>query len=85
MLLLDQGGCGRLEDEPSFRRWLQDTSNRKLADFFIFWPPPPSCFPGLPRGGPDDGSKQALRIKTIGLIETFSRVYPKKGKHAPGK
>jgi len=21
----------------------------------------------------------------IGLIETFSRVYPKKGKHAPGK
>ena len=27
-------------------RWLQDTSKRKLVDFSIFLPPPPSCFPG---------------------------------------
>jgi len=67
------------------RRWLQDTSKRKLADFLIFFASPPSCFPGLSRGWPDNGSKQALRIKQIGLIELFSRVCPKKGKHAPGK
>jgi len=29
--------------------------------------------------------KQALRKKKIELIETFSRVYPKKSEHAPGK
>ena len=31
------------------RRWLQDTSKIKQADFF-FAPPPPSCFPGFTRG-----------------------------------
>jgi len=66
-------------------RWLPDTSKRKLADFLIFFAPPPSCFPGLSRVWPDDGSKQALRIKKIGMLETVSRIYPKKGKHAPGK
>ena len=30
-------GCGR--------RWLQDTSKRKLADFWIFFAPPPFLFP----------------------------------------
>jgi len=29
--------------------------------------------------------KQALQNKEIKLITTFSRVYPKKGEHAPGK
>jgi len=71
---------------PRSRRWLHDTSKRKLADVSIFfWRPPPSCFPGFTRGGPDDWSKQAFRIKKIGLIKTFRRVYPKKGEHAPGK
>ena len=32
------------------RRWLQDTSKRKLADFSIFLHSPPSCFPGFTRG-----------------------------------
>jgi len=32
------------------RRWLQDTSKRKLADFLIFLAPPSFCFPGLTRG-----------------------------------
>jgi len=27
------------------RRWLQDTSKRKLADFWFFLPPPPFLFP----------------------------------------
>ena len=67
------------------RRWLQDTSKRKLADFLIFFARPPSCFPGLIRGWPNDWSTQAPRIKWIGLIETFSRGYPKKGEHPPGK
>jgi len=53
--------------------------------FGLFSRPPPSCFPGLTRGWPNDGSKPALRIKRIGWMKTLSRVYPKKGKHAPGK
>jgi len=32
------------------RRWLQDTSKRKLADILIVLVPPPSCFPGFTRG-----------------------------------
>ena len=37
---------------PQCCRWLQDTSKRILADFSIFYapPPPPSCFPGFTRG-----------------------------------
>jgi len=27
------------------RRWLQDTSKRKLADYLIFFAPPPLMFP----------------------------------------
>jgi len=35
------------------RRWLQDTSKRKLANFFIFFAPPPlSVSPGLPEADP---------------------------------
>jgi len=59
---------------------------KKTRRFFIFFAsPPPSCFPGFPQGWPDDWSKQALRIKKKLGIKTFSRVYPKKGEHAPGK
>jgi len=57
----------------------------KFADFQLFSRPPPSCFPGFTRGWPDDRSNQAPRIKKIGLIKTFSLVYPKKGERAPGK
>jgi len=68
------------------RRWLHDTSKRKLADFLIcFAPPPPSSFPGFTRSWPDHWSKQALMIKKIGLIQTLSQVYPKNGEHAPCK
>jgi len=67
------------------RRWLQDTSKRKLADLSIVYARPPSLFPRAnPRltrrliktGAPD---------KEIGLFDTFCRVDPKKGEHAPGK
>jgi len=34
------------------RRWLQDPSKRKLADFLIFFASPPSCFPGSPEVHP---------------------------------
>jgi len=53
--------------------------------FFIFFAPPVPVSPGLPEDDPTIDKKQAPRIKTIGLIETFSRVCPKKGNHAPGK
>jgi len=37
---------------------------KKTRRFFWFFSrPPPSCFPRFTRGWPDDGSKQALRIK----------------------
>jgi len=69
------------------RRWLQDTSKKKLTYFFIFLrPPPPFPFPpGLPEDDPTIDKNKRPGFKKIGLIETFSRVYPKKGKHAPGK
>jgi len=55
------------------RRWLQDTSKRKLADFFYcFRAPPPSCFPGFTRGWPDDWSKQARRIKKSGWLKLLA-------------
>jgi len=66
--------------EEDSRRWLQDTLKRKLADFYFFraHPLPAPRVSGFIRGRPEDGSKQAPRIKKIGLTETFSRVYPKK-------
>jgi len=51
---------------------------KENSPIFVFLRPFPSCFPGFTRGWPDDWSKQALQIKKIGLIKTFSRVYPKK-------
>ena len=67
------------------RRWLQDTSKRKLAYFFDFFRAPPFPFPRVyPRMTRRLMKTSAPDLK-IGLIETFSRVYPKKGKHAPGK
>jgi len=32
------------------RSWLQDTSNRKLANFLFFFALPPPCFPEFTRG-----------------------------------
>jgi len=67
------------------RRWLQDTSKRTRRFFLFFRAPPLPVSPGSPEADPMIDQKQALRIKKIGLITTFSRVYPKKGEHAPGK
>jgi len=64
------------------RRWLQDTSKRKLAYFSIFFVP---VSPGLPKDDPTIDKNKRPGLEKIGLIEIFSRVYPKKGKHAPGK
>jgi len=55
-------------------RYLQDTSNRKLADFFIFLATPPPCFPGLTRRLIKTGAP----VKKIGMTATFSRVDPEK-------
>jgi len=52
--------------------------------FQFFFAPPPFLFPGFTRGWLDDWSKQALRIKTIGLIKTVSRVCPKKRRARAG-
>jgi len=67
------------------RRWLQDTSKRKLADFSIFFAPPPlPVSPGLLEADTTiDKNKRSGN--TNGLIATFSRVYPKKGKHVLGE
>jgi len=54
--------------------------------FYFFAPPPPvPVSPGLPEDDPTIDKNKRPGFKKIGLIETFSRVYPKKGKHAPGK
>jgi len=79
---LGDGATLRSSYAPSLAARCLEKKTRRFVDFFA---PPPSCFPGFTRGWPDDWSKQALRIKTIGLIKTFSRVYPKKGEHAPGQ
>jgi len=71
--------------DVSARRWLQDTSKRKLADFCFVPAPPLPVSPGLPEADPTIVKNKRSGYKKIGLIETFSRVYPKKGKHAPGK
>jgi len=42
-------------------------------------------FPGLPEADPTIDKNKRSGYKKIGLIETYSRVYPKKGEHAPGK
>jgi len=69
-----------------FRRWLQDISKRKLADVSIFFGTPPlPVSPGLPEVDPPIYKNKRPGYKKIGLIETFSRVYPVKGEHAPGK
>jgi len=67
------------------RRWLQDTSKRKLAVFLIFFAPPLFLFPRVnPRL-----TRRLIRTsapdKKKWLITTVSQVHPKKGKHAPGK
>jgi len=40
-------GCG-----APHRRWLQDTSKRKLVDFFLFFSHPPPPLP-VPPGSPE--------------------------------
>jgi len=67
------------------RRWLQDTSKRKLADFFDFLCNHPFLFPRVYPRLTRRLIKTSAPDKQIGLIETFSRVYQKKGEHAPGK
>jgi len=64
------------------RRWPRDTSKRKLADFSIFFAPPLFLFP---RVYPTIDKIKRPGFKINGLIQTFSRVYPEKGKHAPVK
>jgi len=51
---------------------------------FFSRPPPLPVSPGLPEVDPMI-EKTSAPDKKIGLSKTFSRVYPKKGKHAPGK
>jgi len=64
------GGAG-------YRRWLQDTPKIKLADFLIcFVRPPVPLSPGSPELT-RRSIKPSAPDKKIGLIKTFSRVYPK--------
>ena len=45
--------CTPLLPSKVRRRWLQDTSKRKLADFLIFFAPPPlHVSPGSPEFDP---------------------------------
>jgi len=60
-----------------------EKKTRRCFDFFRAPPLPVS--PGSPEIDPMIDQKQALQNKEIKLITTFSRVYPKKGEHAPGK
>ena len=58
--------------EPSLAaRYLE----KKTRRIFVFLAPPPSSFPGFTRGGPDDGSEKAFRIKIILLIATLSLIF----------
>jgi len=52
--------------------------------FRLFLRPPLPVSPGLPEVDPT-WIKTSVPDKKNGLIETFGRVYPKKGEHAPGK
>jgi len=52
---------------------------KKTRLFSIFFTPPPvPVFPGLPEVDPTIDNNKRPGFKKIGLIETFSRVYPKK-------
>jgi len=53
--------------------------------FRVLCTPPVPVSPGLPKDDLTIDENKRPGLKKIGLIETFSRVYPKKGKHAPGK
>jgi len=57
--------------------------NSPIARFFSRPPVPVS--PGLSEDDPTIDKNKRPGLKKVGLIETFSRVYPKKGKHVPGK
>jgi len=59
---------------------------KKTRLFFDFFHPPPvPVSPGLPEDDPTIDKNKRPGFEKIELIEHFSRVYPKKGKHAPGK
>jgi len=61
------------------RSWLQDTSTRTLADILMYFAPPPlPVSPGSPEADPMIDQNRRSEKKRIGLIKTFSRVYPKK-------
>ena len=71
-------------EPPSLTARYLEKKTRRYFDFFA--PPSPFLFPRVPprftrrlikTSAPDE--------KKIGLIQTFSRVYPKKREHAPGK
>jgi len=59
-------------------RWLQDPRKENSPIFWFSFAPPPSCFPGLTRGWPDDGSKQALRIKKSSWLQFLAGFTRKK-------
>jgi len=71
------------EYETVIRRWLQDTSKSKLTDV-SFFRAPPFLFPRIHPRFTRRLMKTSAPEKKNGLIETFSRVYPKKSEHAPG-
>ena len=58
---------------------------KKTRRFFDFFAPPPFLFPRVYPRLTRRLIKRSAPDKKIGLIETFRRVYPKKGKHLPGK
>ena len=67
------------------RRWLQDTSKEKSPMILFFSHPPLLVSPGSPEVDPMIDQNRRSGEKKMGLIKTFSRVYPEKGEHATGK
>ena len=58
---------------------------KENSPIFVFLCTPPLVFPRVYPRLTRRSIKPSAPDKKIGLIKTFSRVYPKKGKHAPGK
>jgi len=60
-----------------------EKKTRRYFDFFRAPPLPVS--PGSPEADPMIDQNRRSKLTKIGLIKIVSRVYPKKGEHAPGK
>jgi len=70
--------------QPSLAARYLENKTRRFFDFFC--PPPPLPVPRVyPRLTRQLIKKTSAPDKKIGLIKTFSRAYPAKGEHAPGK